>query len=177
MSLTEPSATPHLILGGARSGKSTYAESLIAAYPPPYVYVATAQPLDDEMQYRIRVHRERRGPSWETVEAPLLLPDTLRRLASRRAPVLLDCLTLWLSNLLLHESSTSREDAVQSLCTAIREVDFPLVIVSNEVGAGIVPDNALAREFRDLAGFTNQRVAEASRSVTLVVAGLPLRLK
>ena len=177
MPLTHATATPHFILGGARSGKSAYAESLVTTYQPPYAYIATAQALDDEMKDRIRNHQQRRGLSWETVEAPIFLPEAIMSFKSRGMPVLVDCLTLWLSNLLLTESSDSPQQSVHALCASIRDADFPLFIVSNEVGAGIVPENPLARHFRDLAGFTNQLVAAASRAVTLVVAGLPLPLK
>jgi len=168
--------TPLLVLGGARSGKSTWAESVISRLPPPYVYVATAQALDDEMELRIKLHRERRKDLWETIESPTNLQAALRGLYGLRKPVLLDCITLWLSNLLC-SASTDAEIAVDVLCDTIEAVDYPLVIVSNEVGGGIVPDNALARKFRDLSGLTNQRLARICASVFLVTAGLPLRLK
>jgi len=168
--------TPMLVLGGARSGKSTWAESVINRLPPPYVYVATARALDDEMELRIKLHRERRKDRWETIESPTDLQAVLRSLDGLRKPVLLDCITLWLSNLLCSESADA-EIAVDVLCDAIEEVDYPLVIVSNEVGGGIVPDNALARKFRDLSGLANQKLARICASVFLVTAGLPLRLK
>jgi adenosylcobinamide kinase/adenosylcobinamide-phosphate guanylyltransferase len=169
--------TPHLILGGARSGKSTYAESIITALPPPYMYIATAQILDDEMRARVRAHRNRRNTDWETIEAPFNLIEALRASNPQRRPVLVDCLTLWLSNLILGPSPLSPPEAVQDLCDLLPTLPFPVLLVSNEVGTGIVPDNALARQFRDLAGTTNQKVALACSSVTMVVAGLPLRLK
>ena len=170
-------ATPHLVLGGARSGKSSHAEGLVTRFAGPYIYVATAQVLDEEMRERVDKHRERRGSGWQTVETPLDLPGTLKELRSAGRPILVDCLTLWLSNLLLQEDSGRHEGRVEALCRRIEEADHPLVLVSNEVGSGIVPENALARQFRDLAGFANQRVAEACRRVTLVVAGLPVKLK
>ena len=169
--------TPHLILGGAKSGKSAYAERLITAYPAPYVYVATAQVLDEEMAERVSTHQKRRVLSWETMESPLELAATLRQLLGRNRAVLVDCLTLWLTNLLLQTPEAPPEEAVQDLVELIQTVDYPLFLVANEVGGGIVPENALARRFRDLAGSTSQRVASACRAVTLVVAGLPLRLK
>ena len=169
--------TPHLILGGARSGKSTYAETLILSFPPPYIYIATAQALDEEMQDRIRLHRLRRKSCWETIESPVNLTDNLRDLQGRNTPVLVDCLTLWLSNLLSTSPAEASEGAVYDLCDFLEEVSYPLILVSNEVSGGIVPDNALARKFRDLAGFAHQRIAEHCKSVTLVVAGLPLALK
>lgn len=169
--------TPLLVLGGARSGKSTWAESVIHSLPPPYVYVATAQAFDDEMELRIKLHRERRKDLWETIESPTDLQAVLRSLDGLRKPVLLDCITLWLSNLLCSAASAEAETAIDVLCDAIEAVDFPLVIVSNEIGGGIVPDNALARKFRDLSGLANQRLARICASVFLVTAGLPLRLK
>jgi adenosylcobinamide kinase / adenosylcobinamide-phosphate guanylyltransferase len=169
--------TVHLILGGARSGKSTYAESLVSALQPPYIYVATAQALDDEMKARVQAHQQRRKLNWETMEEPCALIDVLNRIGRRPRPVLIDCLTLWLSNLLINPSPTPPDQAVDTLCTFLETVNFPVFIVSNEVGSGIVPDNALAREFRDLAGFANQKVAKTASAVTMVIAGLPLRLK
>ncbi|MGA3116484.1 MAG: bifunctional adenosylcobinamide kinase/adenosylcobinamide-phosphate guanylyltransferase [Syntrophobacteraceae bacterium] len=168
--------TPLLVLGGARSGKSTWAESVVNRFSPPYVYVATAQALDDEMKLRIRLHRERRKDLWQTIESPHDLSAVLKSLNGLKKPVLVDCITLWLSNLLC-SASTEAELAVDGVCKAIEAVDYPLVIVSNEVGGGIVPDNSLARKFRDLSGFTNQRLAQICASVFLVTAGLPLRLK
>jgi len=168
--------TPLLVLGGASSGKSTWAESVINCLPPPYVYVATAQAFDHEMQLRIKLHRERRKSLWQTIESPIDLQTVLRSLNGLGKPVLVDCITLWLSNLLC-SAPTGAEIAVDGLCDEIEVVDYPLVIVSNEVGGGIVPDNALARKFRDLSGLTNQRLARICASVFLVTAGLPLRLK
>ncbi|MGC9964042.1 MAG: bifunctional adenosylcobinamide kinase/adenosylcobinamide-phosphate guanylyltransferase [Syntrophobacteraceae bacterium] len=168
--------TPLLVLGGAKSGKSTWAESVVNSFAPPYIYVATAQGFDDEMKLRIERHRERRKDMWETIESPAGLQDTLKSLNGRSKAVLLDCITLWLSNLLCSESAEP-EASVEGLCKVIEAVDYPLVIVSNEVGAGIVPDNPLARKFRDLSGSTNQRLARICASVYLVTAGLPLRLK
>ena len=169
--------TPHLVLGASRSGKSAYAESLVQALPSPYVYIATAQAFDDEMHQRIRLHRERRSARWETLEAPLELLPALQSLAGKGIPVLLDCLTLWLTNLLLTPSVADPSLAVDDFCAFLTVADYPLFVVSNEVGAGIVPENPLARAFRDLAGSANQRVAASCTAVTLVVAGIPLRLK
>ena len=168
--------TPLLVLGGARSGKSTWAESVVHHFPPPYVYVATAQALDDEMKLRIGLHRERRKDLWQTIESPLDLSAALKNLKGQSKPVMVDCITLWLSNVLC-SASTEAEPAVDGVCEAIKAADYPLVIISNEVGGGIVPDNPLARKFRDLSGLTNQRLARICASVFLVTAGLPLRLK
>jgi len=177
MPLTGSSPTPHLILGGAKSGKSTYAETLVAAFPAPHIYIATAQVLDEEMAHRVRVHRKRREHSWETIESPLDLVPALRACQGRQQPVLVDCITLWLSNLLLQTPPQNPEEAVSELVAFLKTVPFPLFLVANEVGGGIVPDNPLARRFRDLAGLTNQQMAAVCPTVTLVVAGLPLRLK
>jgi len=174
ISLTQ---TPHLILGGAKSGKSTYAETLVAAYPAPHIYVATAQILDEEMAQRVQIHQKRREGSWETVESPYALVKTLGTFQGRPNAVLVDCITLWLSNLMLQSSNEDPMKAVNDLVDFIKTVAFPLFLVSNEVGGGIVPDHPLARRFRDLAGLTNQQLAASCPAVTLVVAGLPLRLK
>ncbi|MGI4951109.1 MAG: bifunctional adenosylcobinamide kinase/adenosylcobinamide-phosphate guanylyltransferase [Janthinobacterium lividum] len=161
------------VLGGARSGKSRYAEALVTAHPNPWTYIATAQAFDAEMRARIARHRDERAPGWHTVEAPVEMPATLDRAGA--APVLVDCLTLWLSNLLL--GSMDLPGAVAALMAALDGRTAPTVLVSNEVGLGIVPDNALARAFRDEAGRLHQQVAARADRVTLVVAGLPLTVK
>ena len=162
------------MLGGARSGKSHYAEALLAAVPPPRFYVATAEPLDDEMRTRIAEHRARRGTDWRTIEAPR---DLAGALASNPAggAVLVDCLTLWLSNLMLAGADIDTETA--RLERVLGATTGPVVLVSNEVGLGIVPDNALARRFRDAQGRLNQRIAARADRVVLMVAGLPLVVK
>lgn len=172
----EDFTSPMLVLGGAKSGKSDYAETVIKQLTPPYIYIATAQVLDPEMQKRVELHRERRSDLWETIESPFELAGTLRRLHGNGRPVLLDCITIWLSNLLCF-SSTDPQPALDDLCRAVSMADHPLVIVSNEVGSGIVPENALARKFRDLAGTANQMLARTCPAVVLVTAGLPMRLK
>ena len=163
-----------LVLGGARSGKSRYAESLIAACPPPWVYVATAEPFDDEMRARIAEHRARRSADWRVIEAPRDLVDALRKNSAGGA-VLVDCLTLWLSNLMLADVEIEAE--CDRLEAVLAGVAGPIVLVSNEVGLGIVPDNALARRFRDAQGRLNQRIAACADRVVLMVAGLPLVVK
>ena len=157
------------VLGGARSGKSRHAEALVQAHPPPWRYVATAQAFDSEMAERIAAHRARRPAGWETAPAPLDLAAAL----ACDAPVLVDCLTLWLSNLLLAE----REPDWPALLRALDARAQPTVLVSNEVGLGIVPDNALARRFRDMAGILHAQVAARADRVLLMVAGLPLVVK
>jgi adenosylcobinamide kinase/adenosylcobinamide-phosphate guanylyltransferase len=164
-----------LILGGARSGKSRHAERLITALPAPWIYIATAEALDAEMAERIARHRADRGPGWDTREAPYELPALLRAIGPTGTPILVDCLTLWLSNLLCAERDASV--ASDDLLDALEAVRGPLVLVSNEVGLGIVPDNALARAFRDAAGRLHQRIAERADRVILTVAGLPLTVK
>ena len=162
-----------LILGGARSGKSRYAESLITALPPPWIYVATAEAGDDEMAERIKSHRERRGVQWRTIEAPRELAKALS--ACGDGPVLIDCLTLWLSNLMLAEANIEEETA--QLEKTLVAAHGPVVLVANEVGSGIVPSYPLGRSFRDLQGILNQRIAARAERVILMVAGLPLALK
>lgn len=162
-----------LVLGGARSGKSRYAESVIAALSPPWAYVATAEAGDAEMAERIAAHRARRGPNWQTIEAPHDLPTALR--TSQGRPVLIDCLTLWLSNLLLADDNIEEETAL--LEQAVAACTAPVVLVANEVGYGIVPEHPLGRRFRDLQGVLNQRIAARADRVVLVVAGIPLAVK
>ena len=166
-----------LVLGGARSGKSRYAEGLdhcaAAAWNPPWIYVATAEPGDEEMRARIAAHRARRGPSWQTVEAPQELAEAV--ILAQPAPVLVDCLTLWLSNLMLADADIEAETV--RLERALEAATAPVVLVSNEVGSGIVPDHPLGRSFRDLQGALNQRIAARADRVVLMVAGLPLAVK
>ncbi len=161
-----------LVLGGARSGKSRYAEGLITALPPPWTYVATAEAGDAEMVDRIAVHRARRGAGWRTVEAP---HDIASLLAADRGTILIDCLTLWLSNRMLAGADIDAD--IAGLEAGLDAHPWPTVLVSNEVGFGIVPDNAAARRFRDLQGRLNQRLAARADRVVLVVAGLPLMVK
>jgi adenosylcobinamide kinase / adenosylcobinamide-phosphate guanylyltransferase len=163
------------VLGGARSGKSGYAEKLIMKCDPPWVYVATAQAFDDEMSARIATHQKRRDERWRTVDAPFDLPAAIAAHGNEGRPVLIDCLTLWLSNVMLAGKDSSAE--LQRLVAVLREVRGPVVIVSNEVGFGIVPDNALAREFRDAQGRVNMAIAEIADRAVLIAAGLPLILK
>jgi adenosylcobinamide kinase / adenosylcobinamide-phosphate guanylyltransferase len=162
------------VLGGARSGKSRYAESLIANEPPPWIYVATAEALDDEMARRIAEHRARRAERWRTIEAPRDLGRALSDVPVGAA-VLIDCMTLWLSNLLIARADIETE--IANLDIALARIPGKTVLVANEVGWGIVPENALAREFRDLQGRVNQRLAARADGVVLMVAGLPVFVK
>lgn len=163
-----------LILGGARSGKSSYAEALLTALPAPWAYVATAEAFDDEMRDRIRHHQARRGAGWVQYETPLDIAAALSGDAAGQ-PCLVDCLTLWLSNLMHAERDIVRE--TEALIGALSKRSAPCIMVSNEVGLGIVPDNTLARQFRDEAGRLNQRIAGVADCVVFVAAGLPMTLK
>ena len=163
-----------LITGGARSGKSLLAERQTLALGRPAIYIATAEAHDAEMADRIARHQERRGEEWRTVTAPLELVQALDA-TDGAAPRLVDCLTLWLTNLLL--GGHDWETAVAALAEALPRQTAPVIFVTNEVGAGIVPENALARRFRDAAGLTNQRIARACDELWLSVAGHPLRIK
>jgi adenosylcobinamide kinase/adenosylcobinamide-phosphate guanylyltransferase len=161
------------VIGGARSGKSCYAESLAEGFRGRKTYIATAEAFDDEMRERIAKHRQQRGDGWETVEAPLELAAALTACVS--GFVLIDCLTVWLGNLMHHGLDATAE--VTKLTDALKRTRARVVIVSNEVGLGIVPENALARAFRDAQGLANQRIAEVADSVIFMAAGLPMVLK
>ncbi len=163
-----------LITGGARSGKSLRAEARARAFPAQPVYIATAEALDAEMSERIAWHRARRGTHWIEREVPLDLVQALHETDGGGAR-LVDCLTLWLSNLLHAERDWAKETAL--LADALARQKGPVVLVTNEVGLGIVPDNALARAFRDAAGIMNQTIAAVADEVEFVVAGLPMKLK
>lgn len=164
-----------LVLGGARSGKSGYAQARAEAIDGRHIFVATAEAHDDEMRDRIARHQAERDARWRTVEAPRDLPATVAALDQPDAVILVDCLTLWLSNLLLVGADLNR--AAAELAGTIRSFRGHLILVANEVGLGIVPDNALARRFRDEAGRLNQAVAAAVGEVQMIFAGLPQRLK
>ncbi|KQM22292.1 adenosylcobinamide kinase/adenosylcobinamide phosphate guanyltransferase [Novosphingobium sp. Leaf2] len=164
-----------LVLGGARSGKSRYAQSRAEAHAGTLAYIATAQALDGEMATRIARHRQDRGPRWITLEESLDLAGAIERASSQADAILVDCLTLWLSNLMMAQADLRQ--ATQTLENAIAACSCPLVLVSNEVGLGIVPDNALARAFRDEAGRLNQAIAAQADEAQFIAAGLPLRLK
>jgi len=169
------SGTSLFVLGGARSGKSRYAQSRAEAAGGNPVFIATAEAFDDEMRDRIARHRADRDARWTTIEAPRDLPEAIDAVSCSKTVVLVDCLTLWVSNLLLADVDISR--AGEQLCQAISRFEGTLILVANEVGLGIVPDNALARTFRDAAGLLNQSVAATVDEVVLLTAGLPLTLK
>ncbi len=164
-----------LILGGARSGKSRLAETIIERENIHAIYVATAQARDDEMTARIAAHQTRRGPDWRTEEIPLDLARGLSGLLETGTPILVDCLTLWLSNIMLADRVVDSD--IDALAAVVPLAKAPLVLVSNETGLGIVPENALARRFRNFSGIMNQTIAARADNVLFVVAGLPLIMK
>jgi adenosylcobinamide kinase/adenosylcobinamide-phosphate guanylyltransferase len=162
------------VLGGARSGKSAHAETLVTVHPEPWIYIATADVFDGEMEERIALHRARRPSGWETVDAPFDLVASLAQVPEGR-PILVDCLTLWLTNHMLAGHDCEAEG--HRLVEVLSRPQGPWFVVSNEVGLGIVPDNALGRRFRDAAGRLNQAVAGVADEVLFMVAGLPMRVK
>jgi adenosylcobinamide kinase/adenosylcobinamide-phosphate guanylyltransferase len=168
-----------LVLGGCRSGKSRFAQALAERLGKRKTFIATAEPFDDEMRERIAKHRAARGPEWQTIEAPVALAGAIRDETAKADVVLVDCLTVWLGNLLCpeHQPTRWRDDTVPALLDELQRRRGHVVVVSNEVGLGIVPDNALARRFRDEHGRLNQQVAGIADCVVFLAAGLPLVLK
>ena len=166
-----------LILGGARSGKSRFAQQRAEARWQHPLYLATAEVQDDEMADRVKRHRASRGARWTCIEEPLNLVGALNRLPSGCDGVLLDCATIWLSNILLQEGRDAITLRTRELLAALRDSPREIIIVSYEVGLGIVPGTPLGREFRDLQGWLNQDLAAAASTVVLITAGLPLCLK
>ncbi|MEW5913704.1 MAG: bifunctional adenosylcobinamide kinase/adenosylcobinamide-phosphate guanylyltransferase [Thermodesulfobacteriota bacterium] len=168
-----------LVLGGAKSGKSAYAQALAQAWGGRLVYVATGQAHDQEMAQRIASHQARRGPAWQTLEEPLALEQALQGADGPDTVLLVDCLTLWLSNLMLAAGlgDAALQGRFAALCDLLPSLKARTILVANEVGLGIVPENALARRFRDQAGSLNQQLAGACNRVVLITAGLPLALK
>lgn len=164
-----------LILGGARSGKSHHAEALIEASGLAPYYLATAEPLDGEMAERIAAHQTRRGSHWQTIEEPLRLAETLHSVTAEGRALMVDCLTLWLTNLMVHDLAVEAE--IDGLLDALVALDGATVFVSNEVGQGVMPTNAMARAFIDHAGLLHQRLAEKADQVLLMTAGIPRQLK
>lgn len=164
-----------LVIGGARSGKSRQAEQIITALPGPWTYIATAQALDAEMRDRVRHHRADRAPGWVTIEEPVDLIGALRAADRVGLPILVDCLTLWLTNILLGGRDVTA--ACADLLTLLPLLQVPTVLVGNEVGLGIVPDNELSRRFRDHTGRLHQDIARIADRVLFMAAGLPMVLK
>jgi len=163
------------VLGGARSGKSRYALNRAEALPGELLFVATAQALDNEMDSRIARHREERGPRWRTIEEPVDLAAVVRADARADRVLRIDCLTLWASKRMFADRDI--DTATGALVAALSEAQGPVILVANEVGLGIVPDNALARRFRDVAGIVNQAVAACVDEAVFMAAGMPMRLK
>jgi adenosylcobinamide kinase/adenosylcobinamide-phosphate guanylyltransferase len=172
------SAPFHLVFicGGAKSGKSRFAQNLAESLPAPRLYVATGEALDEEMQVRIARHQQDRGPEWQTREEPLALAQALREADRGYGVILVDCLTMWLSNLMTRQEAELDVEK-QHLGGVLQTMTTPVILVSNEVGWGIVPANPLARRFRDLAGLLHQEIAALADAAILVVSGLPVYLK
>jgi adenosylcobinamide kinase/adenosylcobinamide-phosphate guanylyltransferase len=168
----------YFITGGARSGKSAFAEKMATDLAGSRAYLATAQALDPEMAAKIEKHRKDRDATWDTYEEPLAVAELLNKLSSRYQVVLVDCLTLWLSNVMAHAAGDDTV-AAQSheLVAAVRNFGGSCIVVSNEVGLGIVPDNPLARKFRDFAGALNQKMAQAADEAYFMAAGIPVKIK
>lgn len=164
------------ISGGAKSGKSSFAQNLAESLPAPRLYVATGEALDEEMTARIRRHQQDRGPEWQTREEPVALARALREADGRFGVILVDCLTLWMSNLLTRQEADPDGEKRQ-LFETLEKMTTPVIMVTNEVGWGIVPANPLARQFRDAAGSLHQKIAALAEAAVLVVSGLPLYLK
>ena len=168
------------IIGGARSGKSSFALKKAEELGKKRLYIATAQPIDEEMMQRIELHKRGRGRGWETREEPIDIAKAIKDGAKRHDVMVIDCLTLWLSNLIEEGDGTGGEllkKRLDDLINASKGSNAHVIIVSNEIGLGIVPENRLARGFRDLEGMVNQRVAQAASEVYFVVSGIPMRLK
>ena len=168
-----------LVLGGAKSGKSRISLEICNNLDGKRIFIATAQALDDEMQERIQRHREERGEQWDTIEEPTEIVDKIQEIDSAETVILLDCLTLWISNLFMKygDQRQAVQLDVDEFMEQISKIKGRIIIVSNEVGMGIVPDNELARFYRDIAGSLNQRIANTARKVINVMAGIPLVLK
>jgi len=169
------------VIGGCRSGKSRYALDLAAKLSEnKKIFIATCQPQDEEMRQRVARHQKDRGKTWITLEVPIDLPEAVTQNGSRGDLILVDCLTIWTSNLLTMTPKISEDEVIESvdkLTRALHTVSCPVILVSNEVGTGIVPENRLARHFRDIMGMANQRVAECADEVIWMVAGIPVKIK
>lgn len=169
-----------LVTGGSRSGKSGFALQKAAALPQPRVFLATAQAADDEMRSRIEAHRKNRPPDWGLVEEPLEVARALARILEKAGTVIVDCVTLWVSNLILADETAGEKDVAdraEELAVIASGTLVPVIVVTNEVGSGVVPDNALARRFRDCAGRANQVLARWAREVHFMVSGIPMTLR
>ena len=167
------------VIGGCRSGKSTYAMQTAEKMPAKQkIFIATCVPQDDEMKRRVARHQKERSQKWVTAEAPLDLPEAIRQNSRTADVILVDCLTLWVSNLLMESGDENKiEETVSQFINALEKATCPIVLVSNEVGTGIVPENRLARKYRDIIGLVNQAVAKTAHEVIWMVAGIPVTVK
>ena len=166
------------ITGGARSGKSRFALDFANQHFSKKLYLATSEVLDEEMAQRVEEHKKMRGPEWKTVEEPIEIVDKIHEYGDQVEVVLLDCITLWLSNLLMKGNDDLKiQDGINSFTEMMRQTPTSLIVVSNEVGMGIVPADLLSRRFRDLSGMANQRIAQAAETVIFMVSGIPIFLK
>jgi len=167
-----------LVIGGCKSGKSRHALEIAEGYGLRQLFLATCVPCDEEMEARVARHRKERSDAWEAMEVPLALPEAISDHAAKDRVLLVDCLTLWVTNLLMHRDEEAFVSArVERLVESLLPLPCPVVLVSNEVGCGIVPENRLSRLFRDLAGLANQRVAAVADRVVRMTAGIPVRIK
>ncbi len=167
-----------LVLGGCKSGKSSFAQTAAERKGQRRLYVATGQPTDDEMKNKIIKHQEERGVGWETCEVEIDLSEAIKKEYKDLDIILVDCITAWVTNLLMAEKTFNEIlEKTDELTEAVKNSEIPVIMVSNEVGYGIVPVNSLARKFRDIAGLVNQKIAESSDNVILTVAGIPTTLK
>jgi len=167
-----------LVIGGCRSGKSSHALNLANQIPGHKIFIATCMPHDEEMEERVLLHKKQRSRAWTTLEIPVRLPEEINKNSQKENVILVDCLTLWLSNLMLENHNQETIDGhIRKLTQSLENAQCPIILVSNEVGTGIVPENTLARWFRDAAGFANQKVAACADNVIWMVAGIPVGVK
>ena len=167
-----------LVIGGCRSGKSSHALYLANQIPRQKIFIATCTPHDKEMEKRVLLHKKQRSRAWSTLEVPVRLPEEISKNSRKENVILVDCLTLWISNLFLENNDQGNMDGhIGKLIQSLEKAECPIILVSNEVGTGIVPENRLARLFRDAAGFTNQKVAACADKVIWMVAGIPVGVK
>lgn len=167
-----------LVIGGCRSGKSSHALHLAEQISGQKIFIATCMPQDKEMEHRVLHHQQQRSSAWETLEVPVFIPEAIHKKSIKGHVILVDCLTLWINNLILDDDKPENIDNhIQKLTQSIEKAECPVILVSNEVGTGIVPENKLARLFRDIAGFANQKVAACVDRVIWMVAGIPVKIK
>jgi len=167
-----------LVIGGCRSGKSSHALYLAEQIPGKKIFIATCMPQDKEMEQRVLRHRQQRSSAWKTLEVPIFIPEAIQKNGTKGHVILVDCLTLWINNLILNDDKPENIDNhIQKLTLSIEKVECPVILVSNEVGTGIVPENKLARLFRDITGFANQKVAACVNRVIWMMAGIPVKIK